>query len=206
MKMSRRSAVIAGSIATLAVAGTLVAGPAIARGGAHQNGFPTSNAQGPNGNVVGRVGGMGMMDADGRGMMGGHGHGMGDMDGDHGMPNGVARGRMLHNEGVIATSDATGKVTYVTVRQQSGKVVSATDSTMVVKSDDGVEWSWTISPTARIDRNGAAVKASAFVKDDVVELHGTVASGVATAIDIHNHAARPVPAPTATASTTGSNA
>lgn len=195
MKMSRRTAAIVGSIATLAVAGTLVAGPAFAKGKpVHNN--QVSNSQ----NVVGRMGDM----------MGGHGR-MGDMDGDHRMPApmGVARGQMLHSEGVIAKTDSTGAVTYVTVRQQSGKVTAATDTSVTVKSDDGYTATWPVSTTTRVIRAGAVVKASAFVVGDVVEVRGTVsAAGVVTTDDIHDHAPRgayaPVPTPAPT--TSGSNA
>lgn len=212
MKMSRRSAVIAGSIATLAVAGTLVAGPAIAKGRGHQNGFSTSNSQSANGNVIGRMGGMGMMESGTvGGPMGerGRGHGMGDMDGDHrlGMPEGIARGRMLHGEGVIASTDANGATTYITVRHQDGKVTAASDTSITVKSDDGYTKEWPISSTTKIVRNGAVAKGSAFVVGDVVEVRGTVSSsGVVTTDEIHNHAPRVAPTPVATTSTTGGNA
>ena len=212
MKMSRRTAVIAGSIATLAVAGTLVAGPAFAKGHGNRNN-PFTQSQGASDKIVGRMGGMGM----GMGMpdsstvvgrMGGRGHGM-DMDGDHGMPNGIARGRMLHSEGVVAQTDAAGTVTYVTVRQQDGKVTAASDTSITVKSDDGYTATWPIDANTKIVRNGAVAKGSAFVAGDIVEVRGTVsAAGVVTTSDIHNHAPRlaPTPVVTSSASTPGATA
>lgn len=209
MKMSRRTAAIAGSIATLAVAGTLIAGPAFAKGHGNRNN-QISNSQGANGNVVGRLGGpMGMSDNDGDGgMMGGrgHGHGMGDMDGDRGMPNGMARGAMLHSEGVVARTDS-GTVTYVTVRQQHGKVTAASDTSITIKSDDGYTATWPISATTKVIRNGAVAKGSAFVAGDVIEARGTVSSaGVVTTDDIHNHAPRVAPTPVVSPSASASGA
>lgn len=190
MKMSRRTAAIAGSIATLAVAGTLIAGPAFAKGKPVRNN-QSSNSQ----NAVGRMGDM----------MGGHGR-MGDMDGDHGMPMGIARGQMLHSEGVIARTDNTGTITYVTVRQQHGKVTAASDTSVTVKSDDGYTTTWPVSASTRVVRAGAVAKASAFVVGDVVEARGTVGAAGVTTDDIHDHAprVRPLPAPAPT--TSGSNA
>ena len=206
MKMSRRTAVVAGSIATLAVAGTLVAGPAFAKGHGNRTN-QMSNSQGASGNVIGRMGGMGMSDsATVGGMMGGRGHGMRDMDGDHGMPNGVARGQMLHSEGVVAKTDSAGAVTYVTVREQNGKVTAASDSSITVKSDDGYTATWPISTTTIINRNGAVAKGSAFVAGDVVEVRGTVSSaGVVTTDSIHNHAPRIAPTPVVTPSASASS-
>lgn len=196
MKMSRRSAALAGSIATLAMAGTLVAGPAIAKGRSHQIGNTNSNSQSVNGNVVGSVGGM-----NGMGGGRGHGHGMGGKDGDHGM--GIGRGRMLHSEGVVASTDAAGATTYVTVRHQTGKVTAASDASITVKSDDGYTKEWPISATTKLIRNGAIAKGSAFVVGDVVEAHGTVsAAGVVTTADVHTEQPRLAPTPLVTGSAT----
>lgn len=211
MKMSRRTAVIAGSIATLAVAGTLVAGPAFAKGHGNRNNQFSQSQGAPgtstSGNAIGRVGGMGMHETSTvGGMMGGRGHGM-DMDRDHGMSNGIARGRMLHSEGVVAQTDAAGAVTYVTVRQQDGKVTAASDTSITVKSDDGYTATWPIDANTKIVRNGAVVKGSAFVSGDIVEVRGIVsAAGVVTTNDIHNHAPRVAPTPVATASASTSGA
>lgn len=201
MKMSRRTAVAAGSIATLAVTGALIAGPAFAKGG-----------HGPRGNAIGQVVGMSDSSTAG-GPMGRRGHGRGhDMDGNHGMrgDRGMGLGRMLHVEGVVAKTDAAGAVTYVTVRHQEGKVTAASDTSITVKSDDGYTATWPISATTRVIRGGAVAKGSVFVVGDVVEVRGTVTGGTVTTDDIHDHAAGKgmglVPAPTPSASTSGANA
>jgi hypothetical protein len=179
MKITRRSAIIAGTIATVAVAGALIAGPASAfgRSGSASGGTSTFQSFGMMGGRGGDM--MGGFDADGDGrpdsstaggpMM--RGRGFGPM---------LGRGGMLHSEGVIARLDATGKATYVTVRMQQGKVTSATDATIVVTSDDGYVGTWPITSTTKLYRNGAVVKGSAFAVGDIVMAAGTVAGGTVT--------------------------
>lgn len=172
MKMSRRSAIVAGSIATLAVAGTLVAGPAIAKGG-RPDGRSHMSA-----NAVGSV-------------ESGRGHHMGDQRRGMGDMMGVARGRMLHSEGVIASKDSAGATTYTTVRSQEGKITASSDTSITVKSDDGYTATWPLTATTKISRNGVAAKGSEFVVGDVVDVRGSVATGGAvTTVDVHTEGPR----------------
>lgn len=204
MKITRRSAVIAGTIATVAVAGALIAGPASAFGRTGSASSGTSSTQ-PFGMMGGRGGGMmGGFDADGDGRPDSATVG-GPMMRGHGFAPMMGRGGMLHSEGVIARLDATGKATYVTVRMQQGKVTSATDSTIVVTSADGYVGSWPITSVTRLYRNGTVVKGSAFVVGDVVMAEGTVAGGTVTTNIVGNFAGHRALAPSAGAAWSGTS-
>jgi hypothetical protein len=96
-----------------------------------------------------------------------------------GMPDGGHHdlgfgGPMLHGEGVAASTDASGTVTYITVRNQMGKVTAASDTAITVKSDDGYTKTWAISSSTVVVKDRATVKASAFAVGDVVMVSGTV--------------------------------
>ena len=91
--------------------------------------------------------------------------------GHHGLGFG---GPMLHSEGVAASTDSSGTVTYITVRNQMGKVTAASDTAITVKSDDGYTRSWAISASTVVVKDGATVKASTFAVGDIVMVSGTV--------------------------------
>ena len=197
MKISRRTAAIAGSIATLAVAGTLIAGPAAAhdRGGRGM-GFGVANGSGPIGDRM-----PGRHD----GMMGGKGMKGGTMGGP--------RGGMLYGDVVVRQRnvDANGNVTYTYVKQrtQVGTISSATDSAIKIKSADGTEMTWTIVSTTKVYRNGVEVKGSAFVAGEDAHAIGTIAAdGTVTTVSIVSRTPRApkTPAPAPSTGTTGTNA
>lgn len=142
MKLHLKSAAIGGTVAAVAVAGALIAGPVFADDSA------TTTAPGlSSGNVT---------DEHRGGRMGGFG------------------GPMLHSEGVAASTDSSGTVTYVTVRNQLGQVTAASDSAITVKSDDGYTKTWAIGSTTIVVKDGSTVKASSFAVGDTVMVHGTV--------------------------------
>ena len=183
MKMSRRTAAVAGSIATLAVAGTLIAGPAIA----HDNG--------------GRGKGPGMS------MMGGKG---GHMDGMRGHKGGP-RGGMLYGDITVRQRnvDANGTVTYTYVKQrtQIGTVSAATDAAVTIKSADGYTLAWNIAATTKVYRNGVEVKGSAFVVGEDAHAVGTIAAdGTVTTLSIMSRTPRAPKTTTPGTSTSGANA
>lgn len=189
MKISRRTAAIAGSIATLAVAGTLIAGPAAAhdRGGRGM-GFGIANGSGPVGQMMG-----------GKGMKGGH--------------MGGPRGGMLYGDIVVRQRnvDANGNVTYTYVKQrtQVGTISSATDAAIKIKSADGTEMTWNIASTTKVYRNGVEVKGSAFVAGEDAHAIGTIAAdGTVTTVSIVSRTPRApkTPAPAPSTGTTGTNA
>lgn len=176
MNISRRTALIGGSIATLALAGAVIAGPAFAKddhGSRHD-----SMSQG-------------------RHDMRGHGK-----DDDHGMheDRGPRKGlgRMLHSEGVVEQRDAAGAITFVTVRHQVGTVTAASDSSISLKSADGYTATWPITSETRVMRNRTVAKGSAFVVGDLVEARGSVAvGGVVKTRDIQYRTPRATPTPSA---------
>ena len=184
MKMSRRTAAIAGSIATLAVAGTLVAGPAIA----HDNG--------------GRGKGPGMS------MMGGKGGHMGGPRGGH---MGGPRGGVLYGDITVRQRnvDANGNVTYTYVKQrtQVGTVSAATDAAVTIKSADGYTLVWNIAATTKVYRNGVEVKGSAFVVGEDAHAVGTIAAdGTVTTLHIGSRTPRAPKTAAPGTSTSGANA
>lgn len=151
MKLHLKSAAIGGSVAAVAVAGALIAGPVFADDSTTATPGLSSaqrNADGDFGHRGGPMGGMG--------------------------------GPMLHSEGVVAQSDASGNTTYVTVRMQSGKVTAASDTAITVKSDDGYTRTWAISATTVVLKDGSSVKASTFAVGDTVMVHGSVDGDVVT--------------------------
>jgi len=183
MKMSRRTAVIAGSIATLAVAGTLIAGPAIAHDGG------------------GRGKGPGMSDMhEGKG-----GHRGGPRGGHMGGPRGALYGDMTVRQRNV---DANGTVTYTYVKQrmQVGTVSAATDTAVTIKSADGYTLAWNIAATTKVYRNGVEVKGSAFVVGENAHAVGTIAAdGTVTTLRITSHTPR-APKTSSSTSSSGSNA
>lgn len=132
---------------------------------------------GPGGTAPGGMGPGGMMgDQDGQGPRG-HGGGMG-----MGLRGGVGGGGpLLHGEGVIKDQDGA----YVTVRMQTGTVVSASASSVVIKSDDGVTWTWPVTSATTVERDGSTVTADKLVAGDKVRAAGTVKDGVVTTKRIH---------------------
>jgi len=90
-------------------------------------------------------------------------------------------GPLLHSEGVAASTDASGNLTYVTVRNQTGKVTAASDSSISIKSDDGYTKTWAISSTTMVSKDGTTVKGSAFAIGDVAMVSGTVDGDAVTA-------------------------
>lgn len=189
MQITRRNGIIAGSALALVVTGALSAGPAFAR--ATHRSTTTTHTSTSVRNVdssTATTGGQrfgGPMDGDGdhgRGM-----HGRGDF--------GPMGGHMLHGSGVAAQTDAAGKTTYVNVAQQEGTVVSASDTSLVVKSADGVQWTWTLNASTRLDRNGSSVKGSAFVAGDAVDVSGTGTGDGATAAFVRTERPRPPAGP-----------
>ncbi len=216
MKISLRTAVAAGTIAALGIAGALIAGPASANGKAdavkNAQQFSLRGGQGGPGFMGGMMGGFDNDTATigpmlrGRGEFGGPGMMRGR--GEFGGPGMMRGGAMLHSEGVVAQRDASGNVTYVTVRMQQGKVTAADAASITVQSDDKVSYIWPITSTTKLFHNGALAKATDFAVGDLVMANGTVASGGAVTTNIiANHPARPVqPAPKAsTSSSTASN-
>lgn len=205
MKITRRSAIVAGTVAAAAVAGALIAGPASASNTTGTASSTTSNSP-YFGMMGGRGGGMmGGFDADGDGRPDSATAGGPMMRGRGDFRGMMGRGGMLHSEGVAAQVDSAGKTTYVTVRMQQGKVTAASDSSISITSDDGYVSTWTINSSTRLFRNGAVVKGSAFVAGDVVMAEGTVSGGTATANMVNDFAAHRFAAPsTGTTSGTGS--
>lgn len=177
MKMSRRTAAIAGSIAALAVTGTLIAGPAIA----HDRG--------------GRGKGPGMSDM---------GHMKGGRGGHMGGPRGgMLYGDITVRQRNV---DANGNVTYTYVKQrmQIGTVSAATDAAVTLKSADGYTLAWNIASTTKVYRNGVEVKGSAFVVGEHAHAVGTIAAdGTVTTLSIISRTPR---APKAGTSSSGANA
>lgn len=117
---------------------------------------------------------------------------MGDHDGlgprGHGMGMGMglrggfgAGGPLLHGEGVVKDQDGA----YVNVRMQTGTVVSATATSVVIKSDDGVTWTWPVTSATTVERDGSTVTADTLVAGDKVRATGTVKDGVVTTTRIH---------------------
>lgn len=196
MKISRRTAVIAGSIATIGVAGALLAGPASAhdRGG-RGPGFGPANGMSAPGHMQGGKGGR-------------HGGHMG-MDSDR--PFDGPRGEVLYGDMVVRQRnvDANGTITYTYVKQrtQVGVVSAATDAAIKIKSVDGTEMTWNIAATTKVYRNGAIVKGSAFAIGEQAHAVGTIAAdGTVTTLSISSRtprAPKPTPSPT---STPGGNA
>lgn len=172
MNISRRTALIGGSIATLAIAGAVIAGPAFAKDGRGSHRDAMSSAQGRH-----------------------------DMDDDHGMhgrhESHKGLGRMLHSEGVVAQRGAAGAITFVTVRQQVGKVTAASDTSISLQSADGYTATWPITSETRVMRDRAVVKGSAFAVGEVVEARGTVAGGTVKTRDIQFRTPRATPTPSA---------
>lgn len=145
MKINKKSAILGGAFGAVAVAGALIAGPVLAD--------DTSTSTSPGTGLQRHM--------DGRGFGG-------EMHGNNGV------GPMLHSEGVAASTDSNGNVTYVTVREQSGKVTASSDSSITVKSDDGYSKTWAIDSATIVTKDGSTVKASSFAVGDVVRVSGTV--------------------------------
>ena len=173
--ISRRGAIIAGSITSLAVAGALVAGPAMAREARHWPTNPSASSTAGNTALQGPLGPMG-----GRG-----GRDLG-RPGELGDPR--AGGPMLHSEGVVAkttTTNGTTTTTYVTVVQQHGSVTAVTSTTVTVKSLDGYTATWTIP----------AGNTTTFAVGDEVHADGTKATdGTVTTTVLMKHMAHTAPA------------
>ena len=177
-RLAKAGALIgAGALAATALTG-------IAFGAGSSSGPVVPAAYGSNGYGMGGYG-MGPGGAAPGGMMGdhdgqgprGHGGGMG-----MGMRGGLgAGGPLLHGEGVV--KDQTGA--YVDVRMQTGTVVSASATSVVVKSDDGVTWTWPVTTATTVERDGATVAAGTLVAGDKVRAAGTVKDGVVTTKHIH---------------------
>lgn len=178
MRITRRSAVIGASAIALATAGALVAGPAFARDVHRARGtFQTVDSS------TATMPGFGNHDGfPGRGLGRGHGRGHG--------PEMGAFGPMLHSTGVIQRTES-GTATYVTVSQQNGKVTAASDTALTVQSADGVSWTWTLTSSTKIVRNGAKATGSAFQVGDLVVIVGTGSGSGSTATFVMSHAPRP---------------
>lgn len=149
---------------------------------AYGNGYGHGYGMGPGGAVPGGMGpgdmGPGGMtgDRDGLGPRG-HGGGMG-----LGLRGALGPGGpLLHGEGVVKDQDGA----YVNVRMQTGTVVSASASSVVIKSDDGVTWTWPVTSATTVERDGSTVTADALVAGDKVRAGGTVKDGVVTTKRIH---------------------
>jgi hypothetical protein len=89
-------------------------------------------------------------------------------------------GPMLHSEGVAASTDSSGNLTYITLRLQTGKVTAASDTSITVRSDDGYTRIWAITEATVVSKDGATVKGSALAAGDVVMVSGTVDGDVVT--------------------------
>ncbi len=191
MKITRRTAIIAGTVAAVAVAGALIAGPASASGKTRAAAGNTNTSQ-SFGMMGGRGGGMmGGFDADGDGRPDTATRGGPMMRGRGDFGPMMGRGGMLHSEGVVAQLDATGKTTYVTVLMQRGTITgSPNDGSISIKSADGFTATWTISNTTRLYRNGAVVTGSQFVAGDVVMAEGPGSGTTGIADIVNNFAAR----------------
>ncbi|GHH77441.1 hypothetical protein GCM10018793_25520 [Streptomyces sulfonofaciens] len=74
--------------------------------------------------------------------------------------------RVLHSESVAQDPD-TGRLTTRDV--QSGKVVSASGSTLTVRSADGTQWTWTLAKDTRIatEKSGRAAAKDVGTGDSV---------------------------------------
>lgn len=152
MKINKKSAALGGAFGAVVVAGALIAGPVLA------DDSSTVTAPGLGSTAHGRMDG---------GMR-------------HGGMHGFGPGAMLHSEGVAASTDSSGNVTYVTVREQSGKVTASSDSSITVKSDDGYTKTWAIGSATIVTKDGSTVKASSFAVGDSVRISGTVDGDVVT--------------------------
>lgn len=151
MKIQKQSALLGGTLGAVAVAGALIAGPVFA----DDSTTATSPSTGSSAHVP---------DGDGDGGM--HGRGFG--------------GAMLHSEGVAASTDASGNVTYITVRSQNGKVTAASDTSITVTSDDGYTKTWAIGSATVVTKDGTTVTGSEFAVGDVVSVSGTVSGDSVT--------------------------
>jgi major membrane immunogen (membrane-anchored lipoprotein) len=171
--------VAAGALAATAITGIAFAAnsPSPAPEGAARYGAPLG---GPGG--MGLEGGMG-------GGMGGMGGGLGAADaaapgfggGRHrGGAGMMLGGPLLHGEGVVKKQDGT----FLTVRMQTGALVSSTASEVVVKSEDGTTWTWPVTKDTKVVRNGAATTADKLVAGDEVRVGGTVSGGTVTTLHV----------------------
>ena len=195
MRITRRGAAIGASALALATAGALAAGPAFARDSHHGRVQASGQYQVVDSSTATLPSLPGMPGMQGRGFgdrdgFPGRGHGRGH--GRMGAP-GQAFGPMLHSTGVVQQTES-GTATYVTVSQQEGKVTAASDTQLTVQSADGVSWTWTLTATTHIMRNGTTVTGSAFQVGDVVEVMGTGNGSGSTAVVVMSHAPRPRPA------------
>jgi len=181
MKITRRSAGIAGAVAAVAVSGALVAGPVFADANSTQTTTTSDTTTATSGRHAPDFDGDGpRSDTATAGAPGRHhGDGMG----------GVLGGPMLHSEGVVAKTTTSG-TSYVTVRTQTGKVTAASDTAITVKSDDAYTKTWAIGSSTVVNRNGATAKGSAFAEGDVVTVSGTVDGDVVTTTFVGNGGGR----------------
>ena len=178
-RLAKAGALIgAGALAATALTG-------IAFGAGSSSGPVVPAAYGSNGYGMGGYGMGPGGAAPGGGMMGDHD---GDGPRGHGGPMGMGMrgglglgGPLLHGEGVV--KDQAGA--YVNVRMQTGTVVSASATSVVVTSDDGVTWTWPVTTATTVERDGTTVKADELVAGDKVRAAGTVKDGVVTTKHIH---------------------
>lgn len=114
-----------------------------------------------------------------------------DHDGMHEMRGGghpgmhagmnVFGGRVQHGEAAVTLPDGS----TATVRVQAGEVTAVDDSSITVKSPDGVEQSWPTSGSTKVDKaHSAAALADINVGDHVV-VSGKVSAGSVSADRIH---------------------
>ncbi len=97
-----------------------------------------------------------------------------------GGPGMMLGGNLLHGEGVVKKADGT----IVTLRVQTGSLVSSTSSDVVVKSEDGTTWTWPITKDTVVRRDGTATTADKLVAGDTVRVVGTVSGSAVTTLHV----------------------
>lgn len=85
-------------------------------------------------------------------------------------------GRVLHGEATVK-----GREGYQVAATQLGTVTAVTKTSLTVRSEDGVTWTWALGSDTRV-RTAEAASSAAAVKDGVqVRVVGPVADGARTA-------------------------